>query len=191
MLARISLITVAVLLAGLLPGCAALTDIISPDLLTTLTGGQFVNSLPDEAPGLLVSVENRTARWAEITVSYRDADGGVETYTTSLNPGNKSGQMLVCPVEEITLGSVTNLDTVGAVVALVQDTTGFEVDETTGRFIGLPLIDVEPFGVLLREGVNYDCGDSILFVVRPSTATPSGYETIAFFRRSGARATTP
>lgn len=188
MLARLSVAMFGAVLLAVPPGCTAVTDFINPELLTSLTGGQIVNSLPDEAPGLLVSVENRTSRWAELTVSYRMADGGVETYTTSLNPGNKSGQMLVCPVEEITLGSVSDLDATGAVVALMQDTSDLEVDETTGRFIGLPLIEVEPFGVLLREGVNYDCGDSVLFVVRSSAQAPSGYETIAFFRRSGAQA---
>ena len=48
----------------------------------------------------------------------------------------------------------------------------------------IPYIDVEAFGVLLREGVNYDCGDSLLFVVEPSGVTRSGYETIAYFRRA-------
>ncbi|GAF86848.1 unnamed protein product, partial [marine sediment metagenome] len=52
-------------------------------------------------------------------------------------------------------------------------------------------IEVEPFGVLLQEGINYDCGDVITFTILPSSATLSGYQSFAFIRRSGTQTETP
>lgn len=158
-------------------GCSLVGEFVSPDLLSGVGGSSRVTILPDEAPGLLVTVENRTTRAVLVVVSYRSGEENVETYTTALSAGDKSGQMLVCPVTEITLGSVSDLSQPGVRVALVEDAAGYAIDQ-------LPYLDVEPFGILLREEINYNCGDSILFVVRASGTARSGYETIAFFRRS-------
>jgi hypothetical protein len=76
----------------------------------------------------------------------------------------------------MTLGDVGNLDATGAIVRL----GGGTADD--------PYIEVEPFGVLLQEGINYDCGDVITFTILPSSATLSGYQSFAFIRRSGAQA---
>jgi hypothetical protein len=141
--------------------------------------GDEVASLPNEAPGLLVSVENRTDRLAQMVVSYRDNLDAIDQFSVTLRPGDKSSQLLICPITEVTLGSVADLDRTGAVVALAPD--------LTGPIVNLPVLEVEPFGALLLEGVNYNCGDGLEFILRPSSTNRSGYETVALLRRSNAQ----
>jgi hypothetical protein len=164
-------------LAGLTMGCLDASTFLNSNFMNSVLGAETVATVPGEAPGLLVSVENRTDRLASLTVSYRDSDSAVVTYTVELAPGNKSGQVLACPVSEITLGSVSDLSVSGAAVSLVSA-------GTVATVAGGPFTDVEAFGVLLRQDVNYSCGDALQFVVRSSSVSRSGYETIAFFRRA-------
>jgi hypothetical protein len=93
--------------------------------------------------------------------------------TDDLAPGAKSGATFICPVEEITLGDVSDLTAIGAVVRIGS---GGGSD---------PVIEVDPFGVLLREGANYDCGDRVTFRVVESDVSLSGFQIIAFIERSG------
>lgn len=163
------------LLAVVAAGCSP-ADYLNPDFLNVL-GTRSGALLPGDAPGLIVYVENRTTRDAELVVSYRDADDGIRTYTTFVQAGQRSGQLLVCPIREITLGSVTDLNTVGARVALVDGSVG-------GVLANVPFIEVEAFGSLLRDEINYECGDAITFVVQPSAQTRTGFVTAAFIRRA-------
>jgi len=174
---------VATLLAGLGAGCVSPAEFVNPEFLTALGYSPSVRTVPAEAPGLLVSVENRTGRWAAVTVSYRGGDGAIETYTTRLPAGSRSGQMLLCPVSEITLGSVADLTQAGVIIGLSGDVA--DVQDIDGLPINTPYVVVEPFGVLLREEVNYDCGDELVFVVEASGQTRSGFQTRALIRRSG------
>jgi len=186
---RNRLMTATVLLLGAgLCGCGGALNILNPDFLAAVGLGERVAALPGDAPGLLVKVENRTSRWAGVDVSFRDGQDTVDRFTTTLAPGDQNGQMLPCPIKEITLGDVSNLQTPGAVVFLADLTTGQQNGQQGAvTAADAPFIEVDPFGVLLREGVNYDCGDELLFVVQPSGATRSGYQTFVFVRRSGAQ----
>lgn len=165
----------------LLCGCGLLTGNISnlfnPNLLSSLGLAGDVASLPDDAPGLLMAVENRTDRWARMVVSYRDGDGDARSYTTLVAPGDKSAQMLVCPIEEITLGDVSNLSAAGARVFLVDNVTDTAILDVA------PYIEVDAFGVLLSEGVNYDCGEGVTFTLQTSSDSASGYRVFAYIRR--------
>jgi hypothetical protein len=160
-------------------GCGALSlsSIFNEDFLGNVAGGARVASLPGEAPELLVRVENRTARTVQMTVSYRDAADQVQIYTTTIAPADNSATVLVCPISEITLGDIGDLKQPGAVVYLGDPTTVTALTD-------LPFVQVDPFGILLKEGVNYDCGDQITFTVQSSSATSSGYQTYAFFNRA-------
>ena len=167
-------------LAVALAGCGGaldVTNLFNPQLLSSLGLNGTVATLPGQAPGLLVTVDNRTSLWAGLTVAYLDPNGNSQTYTTTLAPGDTSGRMLVCPVQQITLGDLSNLQQSGAVVYLGSG----------GNLTSAPTIDVEAYGTALRAGVNYDCGDEIIFAVVPSSATQSGYQTYAFFRRAGSQ----
>lgn len=164
-------------LAGLVlvGGCADPTEILNPEFVDNLgRGSGNVASLPGDAPGLAVFVENQTTRWISAAVSYRDGDGNARSFTQVVGPGERTGQMLVCQIQEITLGNVSDLDAVGAVVYLS--------DPATGSLADSPFVEVEPFGLLLRSGVNYECGDGVDFIVRPSSNTASGYQTYARLR---------
>jgi hypothetical protein len=156
-----------------LPGC--FSELLNPDFFQVLGAGSSVASLPGEAPGVLVSVQNLTNLWARAQVSYRDGENNVRNFTVELGPGNKTGQMLVCPIDEITLGNVADLKAVGAVV--FRGTPDFETNPDNALDV-LPRTDVEPFGVLLRSPGNYNCGDGIIFSIRSAPGeTKSGYRT--------------
>ncbi len=176
-------LTLGVVCGMVMAGCISPTEFVNPELLTALGASQGVRTLPSEAPGLLVSVENRTGQLTSVAISYRGSGQGVKSYTVMLQAQQHSAQLLVCPVTEITLGDVTNLGQSGAWVVL-QDVPAVTLDQA-GAPANVPFIDVEPFGVLLRAGVNYDCGDELQFLVEPSGATRSGFGTEVLIRRSG------
>jgi hypothetical protein len=161
-----------------LVGCAGPTEVLNAQFLQDLGVGGTVASLPGEAPALLVEVENDTGRPIEYQLSWRDADGDVERFTGVLPADDKSGMMLFCPVVELTLGDVSDLTSTGAIVRLGS---GGSND---------PYIEVEPFGILLQDEINYHCGDSVTFAVLRSDATLSGFQVYAFIRRSGAQTPT-
>lgn len=182
MVARGKLTTgLSLALGAALLGCGAfqLTNFVNPDFLSALGLGTSVASLPGDAPGLLVSVENQTDRFIAITISYRDVNDDVQSYSSTIASGDKSSQLLTCPVQEITIGDVSNLNLSGARVYLVDTLSD------PNAISSAPYIEVEAFGVLMKTSVNYDCGDGLIFTVQPSSLTSSGYQTIAYIRRSG------
>ena len=167
----------------LMAGCTGqLMNLLNPDMLSALGVGTRVSSLPTEAPGILVEVENQTDLWVRVVVSYRGSSSTPENYTAFVAPRSKSGQMLSCPISEITLGDVQNLETPGARVFLADNVT----DSST--LDSFPYIEVDAFGVLLQDdgADNFDCGDGILFTVQTSSLAASGYQTFAYVRPSAA-----
>lgn len=167
----------AMLLGGLVAaaasnGCGNLTAVLNPDFVASL-GGTGSAALPGEANALAVYIENRTGNTVQATISYRDADGLAQTYTVLLSAGDKTGQALVCPVSELTLGDIADTTAPGALVRL-----GLGTEDDA-------FIEVEPFGVIMREGINFDCGDAITFTVQGSGATNSGFQIFAFIQRAG------
>lgn len=163
----------AAIAAGWACGCtSSITGLFNKDFLNVLGVGEKAATIPGDAPAIVVQVENRTSRTIEALVSYRQGSDSVQQFTTVLPAGLNSGQALICPVTEVTLGDVSNLDRIGALVRLGN---GGEND---------PVIQVEPFGVLLKEGQNFDCGDSLTFTVQPSSETLSGYQTYVYIQRS-------
>lgn len=161
-----------------LTACTDLQQIFSSTFLDSIGIVNPIADLPGEAPAIVLEVENGTERVIELKVTWRDGDNQIKELTRSLGVGKKYAEALICPIKEITLGDVSNLSEVGAIVRL-----GFGTAADA-------YLEVEPFGVLLQQGVNYDCGDSISFKVFPSRATLSGYRTYAYIRRSGAQTDT-
>lgn len=163
------------LVAGLsaaLPGCSLASGLLDPGLLDALGVGSRAASIPQEAPAVIIAFENRTNRPATATISYRIGTDRVLTSTIDALPGDKLSEAFVCPVSEVTLGDVSNLDESGVVIRLGNGTPAD------------PTIAVEAFGVLLRENQNYSCGDSITFTVSPSADTRSGFRAFAFVQRA-------
>lgn len=174
--AAIALATTA-LVAGS-AGCASVTSaagaLFNPDFLALAGVGSQVASLPGDAPALLIGLENRTAELIEIRVTWRDSEGNITARNKLLGTGQKLVEAVICPVDELTAGDVGNLESIGARVIFG---TGLPDD---------PFIEVEPFGVLLQDGANYDCGDAVTFAVVPSVNTRSGYQLFAFIERASA-----
>ncbi len=167
---------IGVLVGAGLAGCGALSlsNFLNPNFIASLGPTGTVSSIPGQAPGLLVRLENRVPdRWVSMQISYLDDQGQSQTDATQIAPNDASARMLVCPIAQITLGDMSNLQASGVSVFLGNDPNT------------APIIEVEAFGTLLRSGVNYNCGDEIIFTVQPSSATQSGYQTIAYFRRAG------
>lgn len=161
-----------VLLGGALSGCASATAVFDQGFLNSLGLGFRSASLPGDAPALLVAVENRLGKPINVVVSYRDNESAVQNYFVNVQPSDKTARSLVCSISELTVGNVTNLDEPGASVTLGE---GGAND---------PFIEVEPFGILLREGSNYECGDAVTFTVLASGDTLSGYRVYAFVERA-------
>lgn len=162
------------LLCGL-GGCAgSFLNILSPELLDVIgLGSGRAASLPDEAPALLAIIENQTDRVLDAEISFRLANDAVETLNIDgLSPGQYRARAIPCVVAELTFGDLSDLDASGARIRL------------GGGGVNDPFISVEAFGALLKDGVNYDCGDSVRFVIRPSTLSGSGYQVIAFIQRA-------
>ena len=154
-------------------GCAGdITNLFNDEFLNQLGVTQRAATLPGAAPAIVVHVENRTNRTIDAVVSMRLGGDDVDSFLTNVPPGGSTGRVVLCPVTEITLGDIADLGRVGAVVRLGDGTP----DD--------PTIEVEPFGVLFKDGANYDCGDSITFAVVQSSNTASGYQTIAFVQRA-------
>jgi hypothetical protein len=162
-------------LTALLSGCAAsISSLLSPEFLNAAGLGSSVAALPGEAPAVLVELQNSTPRVIEARLAWRDSENQVVSRAgIVLGSGGKYAEAVICPVEEITLGDVSDLTATGAVVRLG---VGAADD---------PVVQVEPFGVLLRDRANYNCGDVVTFAVEPSGVTASGYRVRALIRRSG------
>lgn len=151
-----------------LAGCSEFSNILDPTFIDTLTGANQVAALPGNAPSILLTVENRTNKLAQVDVTYRTSDGVAQRLPITVSGGQQFAQAVACPVEEMTVGEITDLTVSGAFVNLGD---GGDSD---------PFVAVEPFGVLLRDGITYECGDAVTFALVSSTATASGYRIVAF-----------
>ena len=166
-LALLMLTGATVLTAG---GCIGITDVFNPEFVQSVQGSP-VASLPGDAPAVLVSVENRTGFVVNADVSFRGADSQVQTYTNTIQSGVTTARALFCPVTELTLGDVSDLD--GARIILGN-----------GNPLVDPFLEVEAFGVLLKENANFECGDEVTFSIIPSGDSLSGYQVYAFIQRA-------
>ena len=168
--ARISV--AAVSLASV--GCVSPTTFFSEDFLTALGFGDTAANLPGEAPAIIIEMENRSGRTIEARVTWQ-GDGNESRERVFVVPdGEKFSEVVVCPVTRMTLGQLGDLSAAGAAVRLGDGSAGS------------PFIEVEPFGRVLEDQINYQCGDAVTFTIQPSSATLSGYQAFAYVRRSGA-----
>src|SRR5262245_26114547 len=91
------------------PGCGVATGLLDPEFLGALGLGQRSASIPGDAPAVLIAFENRTAREATATISYREGTDRVRTNVFTVQPGRKIAEAFVCPISEVTVGDVSNL----------------------------------------------------------------------------------
>lgn len=156
-------------------GCGPVLGLFNTEFLTAIGATGRAATLPGEAPAVVVGVENGVSNVIEFRLTWRDSEGRTQERTQVLEPGVRFAEAVICPMSEVTLGDVADLRATGAVVRLGNEGAAD------------PVVEVEPFGFLLQEGENYDCGDRITFRVVASGATASGYRIFAFLQRSGAQ----
>ncbi len=152
-------------------GCTAET-FLNSEFIDAIGGSKDIATLPGVAPVALLAVQNQTAEWAEIQVSYRTGQNEVEVFTATVEPGQRTAQAIACPIEEMTVGDLSDSSLSGVTMRLGNGGAGD------------PIVVVEPFGVIMKEGANYDCGDGITFAVTYSQETVSGYRVYAYVQRA-------
>jgi hypothetical protein len=152
--------------------CIDPTSFLNPQFLAELGLREQSSFIPGEAPAILVVIDNKTDRQVEAQLSYRVGGATVRTEFRTLPPGTFTADAPLCPITELTLGDISNLEQPGAIIRL----GGGSADDA--------YLSVEPFGALLKEGINFDCGDAIRFTIQASSATASGYQIFAFIQRS-------
>lgn len=152
-------------------GCTnfQVANLLNPNFLAEVTDTTSPASLPGQARSILVTFESRLNNPTQFTISYRTLNNEIPApFSGSITPNSQLATAIACPILEITCGDITDLSAGGVFVGLAGQTDND------------PFIAVEPFGILLREGVNYECGDGVTFVVLESQATASGYRVLAF-----------
>ncbi|MCA9242759.1 MAG: hypothetical protein KDA32_02300 [Phycisphaerales bacterium] len=163
------LLGAAVLMATV--GCTGVS-FFNPDFLSALGVGAGVAQLPGDSPAIVIRIENSSGRPIVFELSWRDEMGRVERRDGVLGIVETFGEVVVCPVQDLTLGDVTDREQPGAYVLLGD---GQVTD---------PFIEVEAFGIILQDEVNFNCGDVITFEVTSSGTSPSGYQVLARISRA-------
>ncbi len=153
-------------------GCTGL-PFLNPDFINAIGFGSGAAQFPGDSPAVLIRIENKAGRPIVFELSWRDEGGRVERREGVLGVVEEFGEVVVCPVQDVTLGDVTDREQPGAFVLLGD---GLVTD---------PFIEVEPFGIILQDTVNFGCGDVITFEVTSSGASASGYQVQARINRVG------
>lgn len=151
-------------------GCSITSEFFNPEFLSTLGAGSTVAVFPGNAPAIRLEVENRTRNVIEANLAFRDANDEVRVRPIVVDVGDTYAEAIICPMSEVTLGTLNQATSVGAYIRLGG---GTQAD---------PLIQVDPFGTTLLADVNYSCGDIVTFTVQPSSAASSGYQIFAYIR---------
>lgn len=152
--------------------CIDPTTFLNPQFLAELGLRDQSSFIPGEAPAIVVVIDNKTDRQIEAQLSYRVGTSTVRTELRTLPPGTSTADAPLCPITELTLGDISNLELPGAIIRL----GGGTADDA--------FLSIEPFGALLKEGINFDCGDAVRFTIQASSATASGYQIFAFIQRN-------
>ncbi len=130
-------------------GCTIPLDLFNPALFGQL--GLDPNTLRPPTGSLIVFFENNTelpvAFFAYESVNPADLTQDTRNFVVQVDPNESRNEVLECPVQLISLGTVDQEGGVGTVGATVLTDGG--------------QMDVEYTGVALESGVTYRCGDVI------------------------------
>ncbi len=156
----------ALALLGTLPlasGC------LNPNLVNQAVGS-FYPTAPGNTPFLMVQVVNQSQARLDVPIVY---DNGVTTptfYIRSLNPlSHDTGVVLPWPVLRLAIGDLTN-----------------PLAPTISATYANGAVQAVPFGhAALRAGVDYQRGDTILFVITGNAQSPA-YLNVSIGRIDGA-----
>jgi hypothetical protein len=148
---------VVLLLAGLqlaVLGC-------NPVFLNQISGGGFAPLAPGDTPYVLTHVINSSSYTIDVLLSLDVPALLGQPLTVSLTgiePGSERGDLEACPVNRIALGSITD-----------QTETAISFTTDDGARVSIPS---SAFPFILESGVNYDCGDAVLFTIIDDRNSP-------------------
>ena len=115
---------------------------------------------PGDEPFLVARVLNMTDQFAVARLSWEDSTGeAFVSRALNLTPGSGVGLVLECDVPRLTVGDVKNVGVSGVSVVLANNTR----------------IEVLPQTRALEDGIDYLCGDLVIFALVDTPLTPSGY----------------
>ncbi|MFQ6048680.1 MAG: hypothetical protein ACE5K7_04880 [Phycisphaerae bacterium] len=152
-------------LVAVLAGCSSgvISDSLNPQFMEVL-GTPFAPVAPGTKPFLVLRVVNMTPLRALMTLSWQLSEdpATVGNFQFNLDSDTDSAVVLSCPVARATLGDVQNRDATGALIIL---------DDNTRQ-------EVPALKKILLNGVDYFCGDVIIFVLMQDPSTVGGYSVI-------------
>lgn len=147
-----------------LPGCTVASDLLSPDLLSSLGFNPATISPP--AGFVVVVFENNTDQAVEfhlyVAQDATDLTAGIDNLGVTVFPGDLSSTPIRCPIALISLGEVDDnfmADTVGATILMAGGQQGG--NQTELNYMGSPLI--------AGAGLDFECGDLIEIELNPIT----------------------
>ncbi|HUW84624.1 MAG TPA: hypothetical protein VMZ31_17725 [Phycisphaerae bacterium] len=145
-----------------LGGCSLASQSLNPQFMEVL-GTPFAPIAPGTAPFVLIRNINMTDHRVLFRFEWIPA-GTLASAASGFNvsAGLDGGILVSCPVSQITLGSLDNPTTAGALVIF---------DDNTRQ-------EIPPLGRNLREGIDYFCGDVVIFAAVRDSSTVGGYSTI-------------
>ena len=148
-----------------LPGCTVASDLLSPDLLSSLGFNPATVSPP--AGFVVVVFENNTDQTVEfhlyVAQDATDLTAGIGNLDIPVFPGDLSSTPIRCPIALLSLGKVGDdfmADTIGATVLTAGGQQGG--NQTELNYMGSPLI--------AGAGLDFECGDLIEIELNPITA---------------------
>ncbi len=145
-----------------LGGCSLASQSLNPQFMEVL-GTPFAPIAPGTAPFVLIRNINMTDERVLFSFEWVPA-GTLASAVTGFNlpPDEDGGVLVTCPVSQITLGSLDNPNAPGALVIF---------DDNTRQ-------EIPSLGKNLREGIDYFCGDVVIFATVRDSSTVGGYSTI-------------
>lgn len=143
-------------------GCSLASQSLNPQFMEVL-GSPFAPIAPGTAPFVLIRGINMTNQRVLFSFEWVPAGTLATTnYGFNVAADMDAGVLVSCPVSQMTLGNLDNPTTPGALIIF---------DDNTRQ-------EVPPLGRNLREGIDYFCGDVVIFAAVRDTSTVGGYSTI-------------
>ncbi len=141
----------AIGLFPMLGGCVVAADLINPSTLQLL--GLNIDTIRPRPGNIIVVFENNTDQPA-IFAAYRQSDedeiSTAFSFIVEADPMDTSNEVVACPVGLVSLGAPNAMG----------ETLGAQIGGTAVNYSGDPL----------QEGVDFVCGDVIVFTANPIAA---------------------
>ena len=143
-------------------GCGVASESLNPQFMAVL-GTPFAPVAPGNAPFVVARVVNMTPENVYFNLSWEPsgAENPMTFWFTTL-PDTDGAVVLSCPIDRLTIGDTRNPSTPGAL--LVFDNNVRQEIPTLNK--------------VLLNGLDYFCGDLVIFAVVKDSSVVGGYSVI-------------